>query len=84
MASEGQILSIELGIRQEGFLNESAPPSQSTVNMHHVPTQGPPPNQHQLEPADSGLAAWKMLFAAFMFEGLLWGLPLKATLADNH
>ena len=29
----------------------------------------------QLKPADGGAAAWKVLFAAFMFEALLWGKP---------
>lgn len=27
----------------------------------------------QLKPADGGLAAWRMLWAAFVFEALLWG-----------
>ena len=27
----------------------------------------------ELEPRDHGLAAWKMLFGAFVFEALLWG-----------
>lgn len=29
--------------------------------------------EQELAPVDGGLAAWKMLFAAFMFETLLWG-----------
>jgi hypothetical protein len=27
----------------------------------------------QLQPADRGSAAWKLLIAAFIFEALLWG-----------
>ena len=27
----------------------------------------------QLKPVDGGIAAWKVLFAAFMFEAILWG-----------
>lgn len=33
-----------------------------------------PNNYQQLKPADGGIAAWKVLFAAFMFEALLWGI----------
>ncbi len=29
--------------------------------------------QQQLEPADRGLAAWRLLAVAFVFEALLWG-----------
>jgi hypothetical protein len=29
--------------------------------------------EQQLAPVDGGSAAWKLLFAAFMFETLLWG-----------
>lgn len=29
--------------------------------------------EQELAPVDGGLAAWKMLFAAFMFETFLWG-----------
>lgn len=31
-------------------------------------------NYQQLKPADGGIAAWQVLFAAFMFEALLWGM----------
>jgi hypothetical protein len=29
--------------------------------------------EQQLEPADSGAAAWRLLGAAFVFEALFWG-----------
>lgn len=29
--------------------------------------------EQELAPVDGGLAAWKLLFVAFMFETLLWG-----------
>lgn len=29
--------------------------------------------EHQLEPTDRGLAAWRLLCIAFIFEALLWG-----------
>ncbi|KAK4619524.1 MFS-type transporter pynF [Fulvia fulva] len=34
-------------------------------------------NSHSLPPHDRGKAAWKLLFAAFIFEALLWGFPLS-------
>ena len=32
--------------------------------------------EQYLEPADRGLAAWRLLGAAFVFEALLWGKSL--------
>ena len=29
--------------------------------------------ENQLKPVDGGLAAWRVLLAAFMFEAILWG-----------
>ncbi len=48
------------------------------------------PNQHgisddgeifqpQLDPADRGLAAWRLLGVAFVFEALLWGTLASAS-----
>ncbi|RDW63521.1 MFS general substrate transporter-44 [Coleophoma cylindrospora] len=31
----------------------------------------------QLKPTDGGLAAWRLLVAAFIFEALLWGFPIS-------
>lgn len=33
--------------------------------------------QHQLKPTDRGLAAWRLLLTAFVFEALLWGMSLS-------
>ncbi|THX77251.1 major facilitator superfamily transporter [Aureobasidium pullulans] len=33
--------------------------------------------EQSLAPVDGGLAAWRLLFAAFVFETLLWGFPLS-------
>ncbi|XWW92963.1 hypothetical protein V2A60_000891 [Cordyceps javanica] len=33
--------------------------------------------EQQLAPVDGGIAAWRLLWAAFMFEGCLWGFPLS-------
>ncbi|KAI4274557.1 MAG: hypothetical protein LQ337_003854 [Flavoplaca oasis] len=38
----------------------------------------------QLKPADGGIAAWKVLFAAFMFEAMMWGeSPAHGTPLQN-
>ena len=29
--------------------------------------------ENRLKPVDGGLAAWRVLLAAFMFEAILWG-----------
>ncbi|KAH8892807.1 MFS general substrate transporter [Thozetella sp. PMI_491] len=33
--------------------------------------------QQQLAPTDGGIAAWRLLCAAFVFEAFLWGFPLS-------
>ncbi|KAI1746632.1 major facilitator superfamily domain-containing protein [Xylaria castorea] len=33
--------------------------------------------EQELAPVDGGSAAWRLLFAAFVFEALLWGFPLS-------
>ncbi|KAL8995898.1 MAG: hypothetical protein Q9169_004472 [Polycauliona sp. 2 TL-2023] len=38
----------------------------------------------QLKPADGGIAAWKVLFAAFMFEAILWGFPISFGVFQNY
>ncbi|KAL3475094.1 MFS general substrate transporter [Aspergillus californicus] len=40
--------------------------------------------RHTLEPTDGGLAAWKCLGAAFVFEALLWGFPLSFGVFQNY
>ncbi|TWU78522.1 hypothetical protein ED733_001003 [Metarhizium rileyi] len=40
--------------------------------------------EHQLEPTDRGPAAWRLLCIAFVFEALLWGLPLSFGVFQNH
>lgn len=32
--------------------------------------------EQHLAPVDGGIAAWRLLWAAFMFEACLWGTPL--------
>lgn len=44
-------------------------PNHST---NHVSTESPP-TATSLPAADGGLAAWRLLIAAFVFEALLWG-----------
>ncbi|OAA49177.1 Major facilitator superfamily transporter [Beauveria brongniartii RCEF 3172] len=33
--------------------------------------------EQHLAPVDGGFAAWRLLWAAFMFEGCLWGFPMS-------
>ncbi|KAM3464299.1 hypothetical protein NHJ6243_002606 [Beauveria neobassiana] len=33
--------------------------------------------EQRLAPVDGGFAAWRLLWAAFMFEGCLWGFPMS-------
>ena len=40
--------------------------------------------EQHLEPADRGLAAWRLLGAAFVFEALLWGFPLSFGVFQNY
>lgn len=36
-----------------------------------------PDQASEFQPADRGLAAWRLLLVAFVFEALLWGFPLS-------
>ncbi|OZJ01544.1 hypothetical protein BZG36_05508 [Bifiguratus adelaidae] len=38
----------------------------------------------QLEPTDKGPAAWRLLWATFVFEALLWGFPLSYGIFQNY
>ena len=67
-------LELELEI-QNGSPNP-APSSASAAEVGSVTSEGHR-GDRQLEPADRGLAAWKVLCAAFMFEAVLWGEDLK-------
>ncbi|RDW71001.1 hypothetical protein BP6252_07564 [Coleophoma cylindrospora] len=37
-----------------------------------------------LPPCDGGMAAWKLLVSAFVFEALLWGFPLSFGVFQNY
>lgn len=62
---------------------ERASPPQ---DIESEPTNGGGTEQ-ELAPVDGGSAAWRLLFAAYMFETLLWGiflvLNLKISDADR-
>lgn len=52
------------------------------VGTSHAPTTNPVPEDdsvvmRQLQPVDGGVAAWRLLVAAFVFEALLWGFPIS-------
>lgn len=70
---------------------ETRDSSAFAVAPHALPTSDPASDlnpedprglDQQLEPADGGAAAWKVLFAAFMFEALLWGKLLSYLAMD--
>ncbi|KAF1987367.1 MFS transporter, MCP family, solute carrier family 16, member 10, variant [Aulographum hederae CBS 113979] len=39
---------------------------------------------HSLLPCDGGIAAWRLLISAFVFEALLWGFPLSFGVFQNY
>lgn len=49
-----------------------APDSQSQTE--DINSEG---NAQSLAPVDGGKEAWRLLFAGFVFEALLWGFPLS-------
>lgn len=68
MPSRGS--STELEIREEPSFPQTEPFPNTYGNGLLDENQG---IDQQLQPADRGAAAWKVLFAAFMFEALFWG-----------
>ena len=40
--------------------------------------------EQHLAPTDGGIAAWRLLMAAFVFETLLWGFPLSFGVFQDH
>lgn len=68
--------SIELGDRGSLRALSQEPGSPTLIQEGHNGGS----RSLNLKPADGGIAAWRVLFAAFVFEALLWGLfiPLLA------
>jgi hypothetical protein len=65
--------SIQLGNRNQTSTTIPEQPAQSS-NQHRSSSNEPEDVVvQQLEPADGGTAAWRLLIAAFIFEALLWG-----------
>jgi hypothetical protein len=65
--------SIELGNwnqNQPAVQATAASTSSTTINSSNEPYDA---LIQELEPADGGPAAWRLLVAAFVFEALLWG-----------
>jgi predicted MFS family arabinose efflux permease len=50
-------------------------PTATSPNQH--PEDAEPNIASNLQPTDSGFAAWRLLLTAFVFEALLWGFPLS-------
>ena len=76
MASSRRGPSPELELEIQNGSPDPTPSSASAAGGGSVISEGHRGDQ-QLEPADRGLAAWKVLCAAFMFEAVLWGEDLK-------
>lgn len=85
LASDSFIYIFPMRSRESMEL-ETQDSSAFAVAPHALPTSDPASDlnpedprglDQQLEPADGGAPAWKVLFAAFMFEALLWGKLLS-------
>ncbi|KAK9799997.1 putative Major facilitator superfamily transporter [Seiridium cardinale] len=74
--------SIELQDSAVSLPGRQSPP-QSERETEPSSQQSAPTEQH-LDPADRGLAAWKLLCTAFVFEALLWGFPLSFGVFQNY
>lgn len=62
---------ISLTSRAPSFVASEAPlPELLVENRNHMNFES---EQQNLEPQDRGLAAWRLLCVAFVFEALLWG-----------
>ncbi|KAI1321553.1 major facilitator superfamily domain-containing protein [Xylariaceae sp. FL0255] len=70
--------SLELSERT----SPSPPPSTASRDVESDGDFGR--DEQELSPVDSGIVAWRMLFAAFVFEGLLWGFPLSFGFSGNR
>ena len=69
------IASIELGNwnQSQPAVQTTPASTSSTTTTIHNSNEPDDTLIQQLEPADGGPAAWRLLVAAFVFEALLWG-----------
>ena len=67
--------SIELGNWNQNQPAVQTAPASTSSTTTAINNSNEPDDAlvQQLEPADGGLAAWRLLVAAFVFEALLWG-----------
>ncbi|KAL8834869.1 MAG: hypothetical protein Q9176_007234 [Flavoplaca citrina] len=79
MATVMQFDAIELETSLSNRQNVTQQVSDSTGNLinHEGVAQ-------QLKPSDGGIAAWKVLFAAFMFEAMMWGFSVSFGVFQNY
>lgn len=63
-----ETVSTEITTAHDAYASSFSPPR----DPENESTNGGLIN-HELAPIDGGLAAWRLLFAAFVFETLLWG-----------
>lgn len=86
MSTQTELISIELGSRHETIHGTTQliaqPRSQPSVpELDNLDSTEP--NYQQLLPVDGGIAAWRLLCTAFVFEALLWGMSTFRSLADQ-
>lgn len=66
------------GQRTSRFTSQHVRRSQRDgISSDARPTEAEATSQH-LEPADNGFGTWRLLYAAFVFEELLWSKPATA------
>jgi len=82
--SNTETLAVSSQIESHELHAWPASSSRVTISEHAIETstseiEMPAENEHemsQLAPVDGGIAAWRLLGAAFVFETLLWGTSL--------
>ncbi|KAI4715573.1 major facilitator superfamily transporter [Aureobasidium sp. EXF-10727] len=75
-----QLRLSQLSVVRSASNNDTTPASQAQD------TEQPIINtlEQHLAPTDGGIAAWRLLMAAFVFETLLWGFPLSFGVFQDH
>ena len=65
-------------------LPQPATPLDNHTSPIEVASLSTEPADDDLPPTDRGLAAWRLLWSAFVFEALLWGFPLSFGVFQNY
>jgi hypothetical protein len=72
----------------ENYLGTSRPWAEQDrdgeIDHRSRPGQGPNEINQGLEPTNGGSSAWKLLFASFLFEAILWGERYLVSIPDQR